>query len=220
MSPRALIVIGLAVAGLLGAAAVALWLDDDRAALRTSPTPVAAEVGGRTLRVPANAIRFADQSAGGRQDRLDLALAWPELEGRSATNAARFDTPDYAPDILHLTLRPRRDGSDGATRLATVYARFFVGEPWEGPGGLQGRRMAPKSGYADEEIYLEPGAVHPFVARCFPLTPGEVPAMCLQDALHGGVEVELRFPRALLGQWREIDARLEALLGTWGVETR
>jgi len=218
MSPRTWVLSGLAAA--VTAVAVVAWRDDGRALPETSPEPIRVEVAGRPLVLPKNAVRFADERLPGPQARLDLALSWPELAGRTDETAARFDTPDYARDILYVTIRPRRDGSDGATRLATVYARFFVGEPWAGPGGLQGRRLAPKSGYGDEEIWLEPGAVRPFVARCFPLAPGEPADMCLVDTVHGSLEVSLRLPKALLGQWREIDAALDTRLAAWGVEVR
>lgn len=220
MPSRTRVVIGLAAAAVVTALAVVWLRDDGRSAPETSPAPVRLEIGGRPLDLPLNAVRFVDQRTAGPQPRVDLALVWPELEGRSATNAARFDTADYAADVLYLTIRPRRDDLDGAARLATVYARFFVGDPWEGPGGLQGRRMAPKSGYGDEEIYFEPGAVRPFVARCFPLAPGEPNAMCLADTVHGGLMVSLRLPKALLGRWREIGTALDARLAGWGVEPR
>jgi hypothetical protein len=80
--------------------------------------------------------------------------------------------------------------------------------------------LAQKSGYGDEEIYLEPGAVRPFVARCFPLAPGEPPSMCLNDTVHGSLLVTLRLPKVLLERWREIDAALENRLTGWGVEIR
>lgn len=220
MSPRLRAVIGLVVVALAAAVVAVLLRDDGRTATETSPEPVRLVVGGRPLMIPRNAVRFADQRVPGPQARIDLALSWPELEGRTEATAARFDTPDYARDIVHLTLRPRHEGADGAARLATVYARFFIGEPWEGPGGLQGRRLAPKSGYSDEEIFFETGVVRPFVARCFPLVPGEPAAMCLSDALHGAISAELRFPKALLGDWRALDAALEGRLAGWGIETR
>ena len=217
MSPALWALIGVSA---ITAVAVVMWRDDGRTAAETSPEPVRVEVGGRQLTVPKNAVRFADQRKPGPQSRLDLALSFPEFAGRGRDTAARFDTPDLAPDILYLTIAPRQDGWDSASRLATVYARFFVGEPWDGPAGLQGRRLSPKSGYGDEEIWMEPGVVHPFVARCFPLTPGEPPTVCLNDTNHGSLSVSLRFPKALLAQWRDLDAGLDIRLADWGVETR
>ncbi len=220
MSPRNRLLIGLA-AVLAAATAVAVVIRrDDVGVSPTSPQPIRLEIGGRPLDIPANAIRFSDQRVPGTRTRVDLALSWPELDGRSDTTAPRFDTSDQAADIVYLTLQPRHDTWDSATRLTAVYARFFVGEPWAGPGGLQGRRMSPKSGHADEEIYLEPGAVRPFVARCFPLAPGEPSRMCLRDVVHGNLLVTWRFPTALLGAWRDLDAGLDARLAGWGVEVR
>ena len=221
MSSRIRALVGLAVAAVVAVAVAALVRrDDGHGAPVTSPAPLRIELGGRPLAIPANAIRFADQRVPGPQARVDLALSWPELAGRTETTAARFDTPDLAPDIVHVTLRPRQDASDSATRLAAVYARFFVGEPRPGPGGLQGRRLSPKSGYADEEIWLEPGVVRPFVARCFPLSPGEATKLCLHDVIHGSLLVTLRFPVTLLGEWRDLDAALDGRLAAWGVEVR
>lgn len=205
----------------LAAVALVVWRDENgRASPETSVAPVAVVVGGRALEIPRNALRFDEQRTPGVKTRLDIALAWPELTGRSAATAARFDTPDLAPDIVYLTLTPRQEGADSATRLTQVYARFFVGEFWDGPGGLQGRRLSPKSGYAGEEVWLEPGAVRPFVARCYPLVTGEAPSVCLHDVTLGALTVSWRFPKTLLGQWREIDAGLDQRLGGWGVETR
>lgn len=215
MSWRTWALVGILAA--IAAVAVALMRDDGRTAPETSPAPVAIDLAGQPLALPRNAVRFVDQRSPGPQTRVDLALAWPELEGRTEATAARFDTPDLAADVVYVTLQARRDAWDSATRLGAVYARFFVGEPWEGPGGLQGRRMAPKSGYGDEEIFLEPGAVRPFVARCFPLAPGEPPTMCLRDTLRGGLLVTLRFPKPLLACWHELDAMLDVRLAEWGV---
>ncbi|MDK9695236.1 MAG: hypothetical protein OEL76_02455 [Siculibacillus sp.] len=220
MAPRTRALIGLLGLAAAGAAALVLWRGTGPGLPATSPTPLRIEIGGRPLTLPANTIRFADQRVPGPHLGVDLALTWPELEGRSERTAARFDTPHYALDVVHLSIRPRQDTWDSASRLAAVYARFFIGEPWPGPAGLQGRRLSPKSGYADEVVYHEPGAVRPFVARCFPLAAGEPPKMCLRDVLHGNLLVTLRFPEVLLEHWRELDAALETHLAAWGVEVR
>lgn len=220
MAPRTRALIALFGLAAAGAAAVVLWRGTETDLPTTSPAPLRIEIGGRPLTVPANTVRFTEQRRPGSHPSIDLAVTWPELDGRTEATAARFDTPTYAPDILYLSIRPRQDAWDSAARLAAVYARFFVGEPWPGPAGLQGRRLSPKSGYADEIVYHEPGAVRPFVTRCFPLTAGEPPKMCLRDVVHGNLLVSLRFPEELLERWREIDAALDTRLAAWGVEVR
>lgn len=183
----------------------------------TADDPTTVVVAGHPLTLPKNVVRFAAQRRPGAQARLDLALSWPELAGRTVATAARFDTPGLAADIVYLTIAPAGDGLDSAARLATVYARFFTGEPIGGPAGLEGHRMAMKSGYEDEIVWTEPGAVHPFVARCYPLTPGEAPSVCLHDLRIGAISVEWRFPAALLGERVALEAGLEQRLSEWGL---
>ena len=222
MMPRIRALIALLGLAAAGAAAVALfvWRATPHGLPPTSPTPLRIEIGGRPLSIPANTVRFDEQRVAGPHGEIDLALVWPELEGRSAATASRLDTPNYAADVLHLSIRPRQDAWDSAARLAAVYARFFIGEPWAGPAGLQGRRLSPKSGYADEVIWHEPGAVRPFVARCFPLAAGDPAKMCLRDVVHGTLLVTVRFPEAMLDHWRDFDAALDGRLAAWGVEVR
>ncbi|TBW33890.1 hypothetical protein EYW49_19380 [Siculibacillus lacustris] len=205
-------------AGLAGLLAVGLVVLRDLASpppAETSSEPLAVTVGGHALMLPRNVLRFPAQRAGGVQPRLDLALSWPEAEGRTAATAARFDTPGLAPDIVYVTIAAGGDGLDSAGRLATVYGRFFEGEARPGPDGLVGRRLAAASGYAGEEVYLEPGSVHPFVARCYPLAPGEAPSVCLHDEVVDGLAITWRFPLALLADWRRLGDILPARVAAW-----
>ena len=207
-----------AVPAALTAVALVLWRDENaRERPEFSPEPVAVTVAERPLSVPKNAIRFVGQRRPGAQSRLDLVLSWPELTGRTHDTSPRFDAPGPNPDLIWVTVGPRGDGVDGATRLATVYVRLFVGEPWDGPAGLQGRRLSPRSGYDGEEVYFEPGAVHPFVARCYPLAPGEPIQTCLHDEVFGPLSVQWRFPKALLAEHVRLAEGLSARLAEWGV---
>lgn len=204
------------VAG-LAAVALVLWRDENGSERpETSPEPVAVTVADHPLTIPKNALRFVGQRRAGRQSRLDLALSWPELAGRTRETSARFDAPGPIPDVIWVTITPRGEAMDSATRLATVWVRLFVGDPWDGPAGLQGRRLSPKSGYDGEELFFEPGAVHPFVARCYPLAPGDPVSTCLHDEIAGPLAVQWRFPRALLAQWPNLATGLTTRLSEWG----
>lgn len=216
MSKTTWILAGLAAAF---AAGLALWRDDrGRETIETSPAPVAVTVAGHDLAVPMNAIRFPAQRRPGPQPRLDLALVAPDWSGRTAANADRFDDPAASSDVVWVTLTKAEDASDSATRLATVYARFFEGDPLEAPEdlGLVGRRLAAKSGYVGEEVWFEPGAVHPFVARCWPLAPNGPVATCRTEETAAGLSIALRFPRARLASWRELRTGPFARLAAWG----
>lgn len=211
-------IIRVVVAATAVLATGALWWagrDGDRP--ETSSETVSLTLAGHRLTIPRNALRFADQRAPGERMRLDLALAWPELEGRTAANADRFDVADLAPDVVYVTLAADRGTRDSAGLLATVYARFFTGDAVAGPDGLTGRHMARGSGYDDEVVYFEPGSVHPFVARCWPLGAAQEPAVCLHDERIGAIAVEWRFPIGLLAQWRRLSQGLGERLAAWGL---
>lgn len=201
------------------AAAVVLWRDDrGRETIETSPAPVAVTVAGHDLAVPMNAIRFPAQRHPGPQARLDLALLAPDWSGRTAANADRFDEPAANSDVVWVTLTRAEGTGDSATRLATVYARFFEGDPLGAPEdlGLVGRRLAAKSGYVGEEVWFEPGVVRPFVARCWPLAQNGPVATCRTEETVAGLSIALRFPRARLASWRELRTGLLARLAEWG----
>lgn len=190
-----------------------------RETAETAPTPVTIEIAGHTLAIPMNTIRFPAQRAPGPQERMDLALLFPEWTGRTAADAARFDALGDTSDVIWVTLAPAGDAMDQAARLATVYARLFVGDPLPADAdlGLVGRRLSPEAGYVGEEVWFEPGVVHPFVARCWPLTPNGLVTTCLNEEIVDGVMVGRRFSRAHLAQWREIRSGLAARLAEWGL---
>ena len=199
------------------AVAVVIWRDDGGESPAGSSEPTLVEVAGLPLAVPMNALRFADQRRPGPHPRLDLALLAPEMQGRDETNTARFDVAGEPPDVVWLTLTPVGGEMDSAGRLATIYRRFFVGDPLAPIAGLDGRHLSPKAGYGGEEVWYEPGAVHPFVARCWPLVPGGEPTTCHHEEAVAGLMIGWRFPKAMLATWAETRERLRARLAQWGV---
>jgi hypothetical protein len=213
--------IAVALAALAGVGLVVWRQDGGRETIDVSAEPIAVTVAGHALRVPKNAIRFPAQRLPGPQPRLDLALLPPDWSGRTPQNADRFDEPAERSSVVWVTLAPAAGELDSAARLATVYARLFVGEPLEAPDalGLTGRRLSPQAGYAGEEVWFEPGVVRPFVARCYPLAPDAPVAACVGEETAAGLTVTRRFSRARLADWRELRAGLAARLADWGVPT-
>lgn len=198
-----------------------LWSDENgRERPDFSPEPIDVMVSDVALKIPANALRFVGQRREGAHGRLDLALLWPDLDGRTAESNDRFDASGPASDVVWITIQPRGEAADGASRLATVYARLFVGDAWEGPVGLQGRRLSAKAGYAGEEIFFEPGAVRPFVARCYPPALGEPITTCIHDVAIGSLLVTWRFRRGLLDDWPHLSEAIGARLAQWGLPAR
>ena len=214
VSRRALLVAVVGVVALgVTAVAVRLRLQPDRTAAEAPAGPVAVTVAGTALTVPSTLIRFAMQRRAGEQARLDLAATWPDLAPvRPPPVGGEAEPAADAPPVLYLGIEQRGTDLDMSGRLGTVYVRFLLPEPLDAPPGLDGRRLAKGSGYEDEELYFEPGAVRPFVARCFPLVPGTAPGTCLTDFNVGDrLNVSVRFPKALLADWQVLDKATRAL---------
>lgn len=206
-----------AVAALLALAIGALWFlagDGDD----TAPRPVALTISGEPLTIAANRIRFADQRHGGVLPRVDLAVLWPDLAGRTAANRDAFALPRPDAPVLQIAIEPATVALDSAARLASVYVRAFAAEPPDAAlappvDGLVARRFVPGSPYVDETLYFEPGSVHPFVARCFPRADGDERRLCLTEIGFGkSLVAAIRFPPALLADWRRLQGACQGLL--------
>jgi hypothetical protein len=208
------IALALLAAALLAALLMLFGSDDDD----LSPRPVTVAIAGETVTVAANRIRFSDQRRGGALPRLDLAVLWPGLAGRTTATADAFAGRDGAGTLIQIAVEPRAVDLDSAARLASVYVRQLAPqEPdaAEAPPvtGLVARRFLASSPYADETLYFEPGAVHPFVARCFPRAAGDTRKLCLTEIGFGrGLVAAVRFPPALLGDWQALQSDLAAFL--------
>lgn len=191
--------------------------------LLAEEAPSAAAIGtvqmrivGETLEIPTNTIRFFDQRRGGEMSRVDLYGIWPSLEGFTEALRPAFDDVGPQSRIVFVSLTPRDTATDTTGRLGTIYARLFAGNPRAGPAGLVGRRLAEGSGYEDEELFFEPGAARPFVARCFTDGADAMAPMCIRE-LHVGRKLAAlyRFRKSLLAEWRSLDASVQRAIELW-----
>jgi hypothetical protein len=175
-------------------------------------TPVTLEAAGHSFIVPANMLRVAALRGGGRFERVDLVLHWPDLDGYTEKTAADFNSGDPRAPIIYATIGKQLAPLDATARLDTVYARFFSGKPVAGPAGLVGRTLSNDSGFGGEVVYFVPGAPQPFVARCPATETPEMPATCLRDINFGGdLTILFRFDRSLLSQWQQMEAGMRRL---------
>lgn len=207
----------MAAAATVGLAAGALWLlaaEGDDVATR----PVTLSIAGEPLTVAANRMRFADQRGGGALPRVDLAVLWPDLAGRTAENRDAFALPRPETPVVQIAIEPSPVALDSAARLASVYLRYFAADPPDAAlappvDGLTARRFVAGSPYADETLYFEPGSVHPFVARCFPRADGDERRLCLTEIGFGkSLVAAVRFPPTLLTDWRRLQDACRSLL--------
>lgn len=173
-------------------------------------------VGNEALEIPANMIRTGRQRRGGPMERVDLVVTWPDLDGYSAATAEAFRDGSPLAPLVYFSLVPYDSPLDADTRLDTVYARFFTGEPLKGPSGLTGRVLSGASGYEGEEVYFTAPGERRFVARCVAKATPEMPATCIRDVIVApGLSLFYRFNRFYLGDWRAMDEGLRELVATF-----
>jgi hypothetical protein len=181
-------------------------------------TPVRMTIAGTVLEIPGNMIRTSRQRRGGTVERVDLLLDWPDLNGYSPESAESFRDGSPLAPLIYVSIIPASSQIDSTGRLQPVYSRFFSGVPINGPSGLTGRTLGNDSGYGGEEVFYEPGAAKPYVARCIAKATPEVPATCIRDVLIGpGLSMLYRFDRFYLGDWQAMDQGLRELAASFRV---
>lgn len=171
-----------------------------------------AKIGTVSLAVPRAYVRNAGQWAGGRLERLDLALLPESYAPLPPISPDRPDAP--LPERLSLTLTTLQPGADGAERFQMLHARFIRAETVNHPSGLVSRAFRKGTPYEDQEIHIGAGSNRLFTAIC-PLPGSSAIEPCLARFTTDGVAVELRFPLARLGEWRMMQGRISALIAEW-----
>lgn len=168
-------------------------------------------IEGERLRIPANAIRFDNQRAGGSMERLDLYLLWPQMEGYSTGNRRHFNDADNADKIVFVTIRPTSMPIDMSQRLQPVYQRLIEPTGIQLDNGLTRYRFSNDTRYVGELLYIgeRPGQ-HPFVVRCLEETAfPKGSRSCMRDVNLGDtLSVDYRFSANLLPQWEALDTAI------------
>lgn len=179
--------------------------------------PVDIVVGQDHIRLPANAIRFEEQRRAGRAERVDLYLTWPEMNGYSSAERARFNDADRPESLIFLNLSQSTMSKDMSGRLGPIYSHLFAGHPETGPAGLTRQPLKDNSGYGAEVFFtgtLPDGS--DYAVRC--MMPAEAAqstsADCQRD-IHVGRDLSVlyRFSSRLLPQWQVMEARVRTYLG-------
>lgn len=102
---------------------------------------------------------------------------------------------------ITVNLTHRDDSSDPGDRAATLYARFLSPLAQDGPEGLVRRQFEAGSPYDFEELFLAPPDGRRFYARCLKPPVNAPNEACLSMFRDGALDVELRYPASLLGEW-------------------
>ncbi|TWF46373.1 hypothetical protein [Neorhizobium alkalisoli] len=173
-------------------------------------------VGQDRLKLAANTIRFRDQRHDGVVEHVDLYLAWPELEGYSASLRSRFDDISQPASLIFLQLSQSIMSRDMSGRVEPIYTRLFDGPPEKAPFGLTLHRMRADSGYGEEVVLTaQQGSQEPYAVRCLLPMQGEKPTNgdCQRDIRVGqDLTILYRFSSGLLRDWRQIDSAVRAFV--------
>lgn len=200
-----------AMTAAVGVVALIGWRDPAPRA----PALVAIEIGGRRLEIDSRLLQAGPQRSGGKLERVDMVLGWPEFGPAARLARDQQGRPSLPAPSAHVlaSLRPA-EGPDPATRALDVHGRFVEPEIWSNPGGLLVRRFKAGSPFAGEELVMTPDA-KAFSARC-PVAGsagGLAEYRCLATFRLGGLDATVSFDPSLLPEWRALKGGVLAVLG-------
>lgn len=173
-------------------------------------------IGTDIVSIPANMIRLAEQRASGTASGVNLYLTWPEMQGYSVAQKARFDAAEKSTDLIFLEMSEATMSRDMSGRLEPIYQRLITGEPREFGNGLTLHQLKQDSGYGEEVLLTATRAGKPdYVVRCIlPKRPEAASSADCQRDIHAGngLSVLYRFSSTRLAEWDHIDAAIGAFV--------
>jgi hypothetical protein len=215
--PRRHHIVPLAASCLIGASALVaiVYLLWPTWTLQTADDPdrLPVVIGDTLFNVPTKSIRVKLQKRTGPQERVDLAFMYPSLTPPDAL--PRHITPetieaDIPPiDRLFVSVAAHHGAMSPDERVRTIYPRYWEATTTPMQSGLSLRAFRDNTPYAGEDLISDDGSA--FVARCTRDTT--TPGMCLSARRVGGADLNFRFPRAWLAQWRDVASAMDRLTG-------
>jgi hypothetical protein len=98
-------------------------------------------------------------------------------------------------------------------RVAKLYLGLLEDGDWSQPGGLTARDFKDDSPFEGDKLFFTPPDGREFAARCPRAdAPRATPNTCAYDFRRDGLDVEVRFPAALISEWRPIRDGASALV--------
>ncbi|MBB3591189.1 hypothetical protein FHX08_001533 [Rhizobium sp. BK529] len=181
-------------------------------------TGITVIIGRDTLGLPANTIRFPSERHDGAAERVDLYLAWPEMQGYSKDMRQRFDDISQSSDLIFLQITQGTMSRDMSGRLEPIYSHLMDGAPQPFAHDLTLHRLRADAGYNGEVLLTasRQGAVD-YVVRC--VLPSSVETAtsgdCQRDIKVGkDLSVLYRFSSRHLADWDHIDAAIRTFVET------
>lgn len=183
---------------LLGGLATGLALYLGHREVPLEPVVQPARIGAIALMVPQDLTGAEPDDSSRLVGMVRLRLDWPSL------GPAQPQAPNR--QRLLITLSPQDKVNEPQTQLS-VYARFLTPTVWSNPGGLVVRGFRKGSPYENDELYVSVPDGRGFAARC-PLdgiktdvTRPDLDEPCRVTFRHRGMDVNIRFPRAIIADW-------------------
>ena len=201
-----------AIALALVLAGAGLWLHFPR---RDEAPPMRQAVVGPARFTLLSGYFRPSSREGGRLDQLDLAAFFPDFRPAGDVGDVNGDTDLAArfEKLVFITIRPGDSSLDPAERPTRLYARFLEADQWSHPGGLVARAFQAGSPFEGQELYFAEPEGREFAARCGrPDQTQKTPNSCIYDFRLDGLDVELRFPAALLAEWGTLNAGVRGLI--------
>ncbi|MGZ2483585.1 hypothetical protein ACVITL_002108 [Rhizobium pisi] len=181
-----------------------------------SAAEITLTVGRDTVKFPENAIRFPSQRHEGAAERVDLYLAWPDMQGYNKANHLRFDDIAQSSGLIFLQITQSTMSRDMSGRLEPIYSHLLDGMPEPYHDGLTLHRLRADAGYGDEVLLTAPVKGGPdYVVRCIlPSAPDKAASGdCQRDIKVGrDLSVLYRFSSSHLNDWEHIDAAIRTFV--------
>lgn len=175
-------------------------------------------IGRDTVKFPENAIRFPSQRHEGAAERVDLYLAWPEMQGYGKENHLRFDDVAQSSGLIFLQVTQSTMSRDMSGRLEPIYSHLLEGPAELFRNRLTLHRLRADAGYGDEVLLTAPVEGGPnYVVRCIlPSAPDKAASGdCQRDIKVGrDLSVLYRFSSSHLDDWEHIDAAIRTFVET------
>jgi hypothetical protein len=178
-----------------------------------SDRTITLDLAGQRFFIPENYLRSRDQRSGGEVERIDIFALWPSMKGFNEDDAEQFRDKSADSRVIYVTLTAPTQVWRPAERFYQVYPYYFAGPEEPAEHGLMTRKMDDGSGIADHDVLYHQGADHLALFHCLRDQAELIPADCIGDqVIEPRILARYRFRRALLEDWREIDAAVEQLL--------
>lgn len=181
-----------------------------------STAAVSITIGRDTLNLSENTLRFPSQRHGGVAERADLYLTWPEMQGYTKEQRARFDDVAQSSGLIFLQITQSTMSRDMSGRIEPIYTHLMDGAAAPYADGLTLHRLRADAGYSGEVLLTAARENAPdYAVRCvLPDSPeAATSGDCQRDIKVGkDLSVLYRFSSRHLNDWDHIDAAIRTFV--------